>query len=137
MVFKIALEPGLMVLADPVELQRVLTNLLENAKRYGKSLDTGLAVVDISARNHEKWVLLRIRDHGCGVDPKQLKQLTTPFFRGEAARTAANGAGLGLAIVDKTVVRMSGSFELSNANSGGLVANIQLQRATTPQHNSF
>jgi two-component system osmolarity sensor histidine kinase EnvZ len=137
MVFKIALEPGLMVLADPVELQRVLTNLLENAGRYGKSVDTGLAVVDISARNHEKWVLLRIRDHGCGVDPNQIKQLTTPFFRGEAARTAANGAGLGLAIVDKTVARMSGSFDLSNANSGGLVANIQLQRATSPQNNSF
>jgi two-component system osmolarity sensor histidine kinase EnvZ len=137
MIFKIALEPGLLVLADPVELQRVLTNLLENAGRYGKSVDTGLAVVDVSARNHEKWVLLRIRDHGCGVDPKHLKQLTTPFFRGEAARTAANGAGLGLAIVDKTVARMSGSFDLSNANSGGLVANIQLQRATTPQSNSF
>jgi two-component system osmolarity sensor histidine kinase EnvZ len=137
MVFKIALEPSLVVLADPVELQRVLTNLLENARRYGKSVDTGLAVVDISARNHDKWVLLRIRDHGCGVDPNQIKQLTTPFFRGEAARTAANGAGLGLAIVDKTVARMSGSFDLSNANSGGLVANIQLQRATTPQNNSF
>jgi two-component system osmolarity sensor histidine kinase EnvZ len=137
MIFKIALEPGLLVLADPVELQRVLTNLLENAGRYGKSVDTGLAVVDVSARNHEKWVLLRIRDHGCGVDPKHLKQLTTPFFRGEAARTAANGAGLGLAIVDKTVARMSGSFDLSNANSGGLVANVQLQRATTPQNNSF
>ena len=94
-------------------------------------------MVDISARYHEKWVLLRIRDHGCGVDPDQIKQLTTPFFRGEAARTAANGAGLGLAIVDKTVARMSGSFELSNANSGGLVANIQLQRATTPQTKSF
>jgi two-component system osmolarity sensor histidine kinase EnvZ len=137
MVFKIAMEPGLMVSADPVELQRILTNLLENARRYGKSMDTGLAQVDISARYHEKWVLLRIRDHGCGVDPSQLKQLTTPFFRGEAARTAANGAGLGLAIVDKTLARMGGSFELANANSGGLCANIQMQRATTPQSKSF
>jgi two-component system osmolarity sensor histidine kinase EnvZ len=137
MVFKIAMEPGLMVSADPVELQRILTNLLENARRYGKSMDTGLAQVDISARYHEKWVLLRIRDHGCGVDPSQLKQLTTPFFRGEAARTAANGAGLGLAIVDKTLARMGGSFELTNANSGGLCANIQMQRATTPQNKSF
>jgi two-component system osmolarity sensor histidine kinase EnvZ len=136
-VFKIAMEPGLMVLADPVELQRILTNLLENSKRYGKSIDTGLAHVDISARYHEKWVLLRIRDHGCGVDPSQIKQLTTPFFRGQAARTAANGAGLGLAIVDKTLARMGGSFELTNANSGGLCANIQMQRATTPQSKSF
>jgi two-component system osmolarity sensor histidine kinase EnvZ len=37
---------------------------------------------------------------------------------------------LGLAIVEKTISRMGGSFELSNANSGGLCANIKLQRAT-------
>lgn len=128
--FKVALENGLLVLADAVELERVLTNLLENAARYGKSVDTGIAMVDISARNQERAVLLRVRDHGSGVAPGQLRQLTTPFFRGEAARTAANGTGLGLAIVDKTVSRMGGTFELSNANSGGLCANIKLQRAT-------
>jgi two-component system osmolarity sensor histidine kinase EnvZ len=137
MVFKIAMESGLLVLADPVELQRVLTNLVENAGRYGKSVDTGVAMVDISARYQEKWVLLRIRDHGCGVDPAQLKQLKTPFYRGEAARTAAQGAGLGLAIVDKTVSRMGGAFELSNASSGGLCSNIQLQRATAPRNSGF
>jgi two-component system osmolarity sensor histidine kinase EnvZ len=132
MAFKIAMEPGLMVLADPVEMRRILTNLMENSGRYGKSANTGIAQVDISARYHEKWVLLRIRDHGSGVDPAQLKRLTTPFFRGEAARTEANGAGLGLAIVEKTLARMGGSFELTNANSGGLCANIQMQRAGTP-----
>jgi two-component system osmolarity sensor histidine kinase EnvZ len=137
MAFKIAMEPGLLVLADPVEMQRILTNLIENSRRYGKSVTSGVAQVDISARYHEKWVLLRIRDHGCGVDPAQIKRLTTPFFRGEAARTAANGAGLGLAIVEKTLARMGGSFELTNASSGGLCANIQMQRAATPQSNSF
>ena len=136
-VFKIAMESGLVVLSDPVELQRVVSNLLENAVRYGKSVDTGVAMVDISARNHDKRVYLRIRDHGCGVDPAQIRQLITPFFRGEAARTAANGAGLGLAIVDKTVARMGGSFELTNASSGGLCANLQLQRATSQQSKSF
>jgi two-component system osmolarity sensor histidine kinase EnvZ len=137
MAFKIAMEPGLLVLADPVEMQRILTNLIENSRRYGKSVSSGLAQVDISARYHEKWVLLRIRDHGCGVDPAQIKRLTTPFFRGEAARTAANGAGLGLAIVEKTLARMGGSFELTNASSGGLCANIQMQRAATPHNNSI
>ena len=127
--FKVAMEKGLLVMADPVELQRVISNLLENAARYGKSVDTGIAAVDISARNQDKSVLLRVRDHGTGVDPEQLKQLTTPFFRGEAARTSANGTGLGLSIVEKTVSRMDGKFELSNADSGGLCANIWLPRA--------
>ncbi len=129
MQFKVALQEGLMVQADPVELQRVIGNLLENAGRYGKSVDTGVAQVDISARYQDKKVLLRVRDHGLGVPPEQLQQLTTPFFRGESARTAANSTGLGLAIVERTVSRMGGVFGLSNANSGGLCANILLQRA--------
>ena len=129
--FKVALEDGLTVLADPVELQRVISNLLENAARYGKSVDTGVAVIEVSARHLGQYVLLRVRDHGTGVAPEQLKQLTTPFFRGEAARTAANGTGLGLAIVEKTVSRMGGLFDISNANSGGLCANVRLQRAQT------
>ncbi len=127
--FKVALQDRLMVLADPVELQRALDNLLENAARYGKSEGLDITRVDISARAVENKVLLRLRDHGAGVPADQLKQLTTPFFRGESARTEANSTGLGLAIVAQIVARMGGSFALSNASGGGLCANIQLQRA--------
>jgi two-component system, OmpR family, osmolarity sensor histidine kinase EnvZ len=73
-------------------------------------------------------VLLKVRDHGMGVSPEALPNLVKPFFRGDAARTAATGAGLGLAIVDKTVQRMGGIFALSNTTSGGLAAHIKLQR---------
>jgi two-component system osmolarity sensor histidine kinase EnvZ len=129
LVFKVALEPRLMVQADAIELQRVIGNLLENAARYGKSTDTGMAHIEISARHQDKTVVLRIRDHGIGVAENQIKQLTSPFFRGEAARTAANGTGLGLAIVEKNVLHMGGSLDLSNANGGGLCVTINLQRA--------
>ena len=129
--FKLALQDQLMVLADPVELQRALGNLLENAARYGRSDGLEMTRVDISARASDHKVLLRLRDHGIGVPADQLKQLTTPFFRGESARTAANSTGLGLTIVEQIVSRMGGSFELSNATGGGLCANIQLQRATS------
>ncbi len=127
--FNLDMADELMVLADEVELGRVITNLLENAGRYGKSVDTGIAVVDIAAKARDRWVLIRIRDHGMGVLDEQLNNLTKPFYRGEAARTAANGAGLGLAIVEKTVSSMGGTFVLSNTSSGGLAANIKLQRA--------
>ena len=85
--------------------------------------------VDIAAKGRENWVLIKVRDHGTGVAPEQLSNLTKPFFRGDSARTAAAGAGLGLSIVDKTVQRMGGIFALANSSSGGLVAHIQLQRA--------
>ncbi|OIP18243.1 MAG: two-component sensor histidine kinase [Comamonadaceae bacterium CG2_30_59_20] len=126
---KLNIEPDLVVQADAVELQRVLINLIENAARYGKSADSDQARVEVTARKMDSTVLLRVCDHGPGVPADQLKLLTTPFFRGETARTAANGTGLGLAIVQKIVSRMRGTLELSNASGGGLCANIRLQLA--------
>jgi two-component system osmolarity sensor histidine kinase EnvZ len=127
--FNVSVSNDLMVLADEVELGRVISNLLENSRRYGKSVDTGIAVIDIVAKPRDKWVLMRVRDHGLGVSQEQLTNLTKPFYRGEAARTAAKGAGLGLAIVEKTVTRMGGTFVLTNSSTGGLAAHLKLQRA--------
>ena len=117
------------VMADDVELGRVLQNLFENARRYGRSTDTGIAVVTVTYARTGPWVILSVRDQGPGADPNKLDQLTTPFFRGDAARTAATGAGLGLAIVEKAVQRMGGVFELANAPEGGLVAHVRLKKA--------
>jgi len=122
------LQPGLEVMADEVDLARVVANLLENARRYGRSPGTGLARVDIAAHSRGDWVMLKVRDHGPGVTAEALPNLMKPFFRGDAARTEATGAGLGLAIVNKTVQRMGGVFALSNAQGGGLVAHLRLQR---------
>lgn len=117
------------VLADETELLRVISNLIENARRYGKTPETGVALVDIAAKARDQWVLLKIRDHGLGVALETLPKLTRPFFRGDAARTAATGAGLGLAIVEKTIQRMGGVFGLANSDSGGLAAHIKLRRS--------
>jgi len=121
--------PDTRVQADDIELGRVLQNLLENARRYGRSTDTGIADVIVNGTRAGQWVVISVRDHGQGVDPKKLGRLTTPFFRGDAARTAATGAGLGLAIVEKAVQRMGGTLEISNAPEGGLLAIIRLRRA--------
>ena len=121
--------PDINVMADEIELGRVLQNLFENARRYGRSSDTGIARVQVSYARTGPWVILSVRDFGQGVDPRKLSQLTTPFFRGDAARTAATGAGLGLAIVEKAIQRMGGSFDVGNAPDGGLLAHIRLKRA--------
>lgn len=119
----------LRVMADETELGRVFGNLFENARRYGRSTDTGIAMVTVSYVRSGPWVIVSVRDHGPGVAPEKLASLTTPFYRGDAARTAATGAGLGLAIVEKAMQRMSGQFEIDNAPDGGLVAHIRLKRA--------
>ena len=119
----------LQVMADEVDLARAITNLLENAVRYGRTQASGVAEIEVHARAHESQVVLTISDHGPGVTPGLLTHLTKAFFRGDSARTSATGAGLGLAIVEKSIQRMGGSLDLRNRPPTGLVARITLARA--------
>jgi two-component system osmolarity sensor histidine kinase EnvZ len=123
------LPSDLRVMADETELARVFLNLFENARRYGRGTDTGVAEVSVTHVKAGQWVIVTVRDRGPGVAPEKLPQLTTPFFRGDAARTAATGAGLGLAIVEKAMQRMDGTLDMQNAPDGGLMAHLRLKRA--------
>jgi two-component system osmolarity sensor histidine kinase EnvZ len=124
----------LFVQAEQVELSRVLSNLLENARRYGQSPSDGITRVDLVARVHDGWVLFRVRDHGPGVSEETLKHLTQPFYRGDAARTEATGAGLGLAIVERSVQRMGGTFSVFNNTNGGLMALMKFKQVHIPEN---
>ena len=115
--------------AEAVELGRVMSNLLENARRYGQSPSDGITRVEIVARVHDGWVLLRVRDQGPGVSEETLKNLTQPFYRGDTVRTSATGSGLGLAIVERSVQRMGGTFSVFNNSAGGLMALMKFRQA--------
>ena len=125
-VIKTSLPSDTWVMGDAVELNRVFSNLLQNAVRYGRNAVTGVAEIDIGAKTKDQWVLVKLRDHGPGVNPDMLAQLTQPFFRGDASRSSATGTGLGLAIVERAIARMGGRFALANSSSGGLSAHIKL-----------
>jgi two-component system, OmpR family, osmolarity sensor histidine kinase EnvZ len=120
----------LIVDGDETELTRIVNNLLENARRYGKSPGKPMAHVEISGRERNDWVVLRVRDRGPGVAIDVLPHLTKAFFRGDEARTSATGAGLGLAIVEKTIQRMGGNVTFNSPSSGGLAVLIRLNKAT-------
>ena len=126
---KVEISPELRVMADEVELTRVISNLVENARRYGKTPETDTADVTIQAQAHNDTVLIKVRDHGPGVAPAILSQLTKPFFRGDVARTSAAGAGLGLSIVAKNIERMGGTFALTSTPGRGFAAHIRVPRA--------
>jgi two-component system, OmpR family, osmolarity sensor histidine kinase EnvZ len=121
-------DEALHVKAEAVELGRVLSNLLENARRYGQSPNDGITRVQMDAHAQDGWVLLRVCDQGPGVSDSALRNLTQPFFRGDAARTSATGSGLGLAIVERSVQRMGGTFSVSNGTEGGLIALVKFRQ---------
>jgi len=124
----VRLSAALRIWTDPTEFGRILLNLFENARRYGRHADEP-ARVEVTAEADSAWVLLTVRDHGPGVPPDKLAKLTTPFYRGDSARTAATGAGLGLAIVEKSIQRLGAQLRLANADDSGFVAQLRLKRA--------
>lgn len=125
----VTLPEALLVTADPIDLDRVLVNLLENAARYARPPDGGPAELTVSAQTQPQEVELLLRDQGPGVPPAHLARLTQPFFRGNAARSEPSGAGLGLAIVERAVKRMHGALTFRNLPGQGLEASIRLSRA--------
>ncbi len=109
------------------ELTRVVLNLLENARRYGRT--EGAARAEVEIRVYEdKGIVLEVRDHGPGVAPEQLERLKRPFTRLDTARSQANGAGLGLAIIERIAQRHGARFELHSAPGQGLTARLVFPR---------
>ncbi len=111
-------------LADPVLLERVVTNLVDNARRHEP--DGGTVVVE--ARATDDRLLLRVVDHGPGVDPAARGRMFEPFQRLDDR--GGSGIGLGLAIVDGFVTAMSGSVRASTTDGGGLTMTVDLPRSS-------
>jgi two-component system, OmpR family, osmolarity sensor histidine kinase EnvZ len=117
---------NLKVLGSDLELRRVIQNLIENARRYGKTRGTESAHIDISGRIEDGRVLIEVADHGAGIPEGDIDHLLRPFTRMDSARGQANGSGLGLAIVNRIVKQHGGTLRLLNRKGCGLVVQISL-----------
>ena len=107
-------------LCRPVAIKRAISNLLENAVRYGKS-----AKVDIN--KHSDFLIINIKDEGPGIEESQLEEVFKPFVRLDKSRNQASGGmGLGLAITRSIIRNHGGDICLTNHKSGGLNASISL-----------
>ena len=123
----LAVHPKATAHARPVPLRRALRNLIDNAERYAGSSEP----LSISTEKLAGAWNISVRDHGPGVPTSELEHLTRPFVRLDTARGNTQGAGLGLAIVDRIARGHGGSFELANHPEGGLVASIILPSSAT------
>jgi two-component system, OmpR family, sensor histidine kinase KdpD len=112
------------VLVDPVRLEQVLTNLLDNARRYA-----GTGLVRVKGRPVDGNVELRVVDHGPGVPEDQQEQIFSQFYRLDSAGRRGGGTGLGLAICRGLVEAMGGRIWVETAPGGGAAFVICLRRA--------
>jgi two-component system osmolarity sensor histidine kinase EnvZ len=120
-----AIEPDIHVPGNSTDLRRVINNVIENARRYGKTPGAEITEIDIAFQvkmtGHGRRAVVEIGDHGVGVPDDQIQQLLRPFTRLDSARGQANGAGLGLAIVERVITRHNAELLVRNRDGGGLV----------------
>ena len=104
----------------PKAISRAITNLIDNAVKYGG----GEITLAAAAVNGE--IQVEISDHGPGVPQEEIERLKRPFTRLENARTNATGTGLGLAIVERIARLHEGRLDLLPNPGGGLLVRLVL-----------
>ncbi len=116
--FDVSAQPSV-VSGDPSLLARAVSNLLDNAARYGARDPR----VEVDARDG----VVRVRDHGPGFAPEDLPHVFDRFYRSAAAR-GTPGSGLGLAIVRQVAEAHGGRAVADNAPDGGAIVRLELPR---------
>jgi signal transduction histidine kinase len=106
----------------PQSLKRALTNLIDNAAKYGKS-------ATITVEDGAQTLRICVRDKGTGIPEAELERVFEPFYRMEASRNrATGGSGLGLTIARNIARAHGGDLRLRNRAEGGLEAELTLPR---------
>lgn len=98
--------------ADPVRLEQVLTNLLDNAAKFSPPGSR----VEVEIGTEDGRALLAVRDHGAGVPPERREQIFERYQRGEGS---SGGLGLGLYVSREIVRRHGGELVVEPAPGGG------------------
>jgi two-component system osmolarity sensor histidine kinase EnvZ len=130
LVIQTHLAPGVTWQGDPIDLQRIVVNLIDNALRHGRHPGAPQAFVEIALTRPDKVLEIDIRDSGPGIPATRREEALRPFARLDTARSDPGGThastGLGLAIVARIVRRYGGSLALADAQGGGLRISVQL-----------
>ncbi|RSO05226.1 two-component sensor histidine kinase [Streptomyces sp. WAC 05379] len=106
------------------QVGRVLTNLLDNARRHARS------AVTLTVRREGEWVVAAVADDGDGVAEADRERIFERFVRLDEARSRDDGgAGLGLAIARDVAVRHGGTLTVGRAPAGGALFELRLPQA--------
>jgi two-component system osmolarity sensor histidine kinase EnvZ len=106
----------------PLALKRILSNLVDNAQRYGAG-----QAIDIEYRISEHHVEICVLDRGPGIADDEREKVFQPFYRLEPSRSSrTGGSGLGLAIVRQLASANGWTVELAARPDGGTAACVRV-----------
>ncbi len=104
---------------DAKRMRQVFLNILDNAAKHGGEGRR----IEAAIRYEQPWVVITIRDFGCGIPADEIPLVKKKFFKGSSK---ARGTGIGLAVSDEIVQMHGGTLELSNAPGGGTLVTVKL-----------
>jgi signal transduction histidine kinase len=98
---------------DRDAVSRALLNLIDNAIKYSGDADE--RAIEVILRQNAEHVVLEVKDHGIGIDEKDLAKIFDPYFRARFSDTITRrGAGLGLTLVQQIVTSHGGRVEVES-----------------------
>lgn len=110
---------------DPVQLERMVTNLMSNAVKFTPDGGT----VEVALRSDGECSEIVVRDDGMGIAEDEQAKLFTRFFRATSAtERAIQGTGLGLTIVQAIVALHGGKIGVTSAHGQGTTVTVTLPR---------
>ncbi|MEQ2527429.1 ATP-binding protein [Bacillaceae bacterium CLA-AA-H227] len=122
--FELKCEPNVEAIADPVKLEQILVNLLDNARKYSAEDST----VKLEAWKNRYSTHIVVADNGKGIPEKDLPYIFNRFYRVDKSRTRAlGGTGLGLAIVQELVHAHGGDIKVTSIEHHGTKFEIILK----------
>lgn len=107
-------EQRLLITARPVSLKRAITNLIDNALKYGRRASVQLIATPAHAT-------IAIEDEGSGMSAAEVEAVVAPFKRGDNTR-AIDGFGLGQTIVATVAEQHGGRLYFETGNTGCVLA---------------
>ena len=122
--FPVTMQPSSGVIYEcyGAALKRAVTNLIDNAVKYGRTARVAICEVPTLLK-------IIVEDEGPGIPEHELGRVTEPFYRVEESRSReSGGAGLGLAIAVSVIEAHGGELKLANRREGGLRAEVRLPR---------
>jgi signal transduction histidine kinase len=116
--------PGLTIKSDKIKLKEVLRNLLENARKYTPS---GKVAIEFSEIGDDK-IELRVRDTGIGIRSEILPNIFDLFYQADETTKDQAAAGLGLSIVKRLVIALSGQIHVASEVGRGTTFRVILPK---------
>jgi two-component system phosphate regulon sensor histidine kinase PhoR len=116
---------GAVVSADPVRLEQMLTNLIDNAVKFNR--DNGEVAVSFSHAGDKR--LISVEDSGEGISSEHMLRIFERFYRTDRARSQEiGGIGLGLAIVKHLARLHAGEISVASNPGKGTTFTIELPK---------